>query len=419
MKITKFFTAFFAIFALFFLPLVTYAQDSTITTRPAYAYAGVPASGTDEIDTLTIQSGTSSGTFTITVASGRTTAAITWSATDATLIARIDAALEALPQIGTGGCVVAAGSGSSGIGTYTITMSGKNAKQDFPALTVTDSLTGGADATLTTTTAGVAATWRQAPTGTLIVNSSTGVLYSNTSTTVGSPTWTAIVGIAVTTSAELAGILSNETGTGVAVFNTSPTLVTPTLGVATATTVNKVTLTAPATAATLTLIEGTTLTGPAASGTAATLAGTETLSNKTLTTPVIGAATGTSVTLTGGIRTSSATVPIGYNTGAGFAVTQATNKQTTVVSDTPAGVITMNNESLVNDTETTFQVTCASCAAIDVPMVAIASVGTAGKYLVTVSAVAAGSFKITVSNVGTTAGEAIVLNYVILKGAAN
>lgn len=78
-----------------------------------------------------------------------------------------------------------------------------------------------------------------------------------------------------------------STGTTAVVLSTSPTLVTPTLGVATATSINKVAITAPATSATLTLIDGTTLTGPAASGTAATLAGTETLTNKTLTAPTI------------------------------------------------------------------------------------------------------------------------------------
>ena len=91
-----------------------------------------------------------------------------------------------------------------------------------------------------------------------------------------------------TTSAELAGVISDETGSGSLVFGTSPTisghptiegvtstgstgtgkfvfdgsptLVTPTLGVATATTVNKVTLTTPATGSTLTIADGRTLT---------------------------------------------------------------------------------------------------------------------------------------------------------------
>jgi hypothetical protein len=61
-------------------------------------------------------------------------------------------------------------------------------------------------------------------------------------------------------SANLAAALTDETGSGSAVFATSPTLITPVLGVATATSVNKITITAPATAATLTVANGKTLT---------------------------------------------------------------------------------------------------------------------------------------------------------------
>jgi hypothetical protein len=62
------------------------------------------------------------------------------------------------------------------------------------------------------------------------------------------------------TSAQLLAALTDETGSGAAVFATSPTLVTPTLGVASATSVNKVTITAPATGSTLTIADGKTLT---------------------------------------------------------------------------------------------------------------------------------------------------------------
>lgn len=54
--------------------------------------------------------------------------------------------------------------------------------------------------------------------------------------------------------------VTSSTGTGSVVLSTSPTLVTPVLGVATATTVNKVTITAPSAAATLTIADGKTLT---------------------------------------------------------------------------------------------------------------------------------------------------------------
>ncbi len=61
-------------------------------------------------------------------------------------------------------------------------------------------------------------------------------------------------------SANLAAAITDETGSGALVFANTPTLVTPVLGVATATSVNKVTLTAPATSATLTILDGKTLT---------------------------------------------------------------------------------------------------------------------------------------------------------------
>jgi len=71
-------------------------------------------------------------------------------------------------------------------------------------------------------------------------------------------------------------MLAATTGSGSVVLATSPTLVTPVLGVASATTVNKVTLTAPATGSTLTIADGKTLTA----SNSITLAGTDA---KTLT----------------------------------------------------------------------------------------------------------------------------------------
>lgn len=73
----------------------------------------------------------------------------------------------------------------------------------------------------------------------------------------------------VTTNANLTGpitssgnatSIASQTGTGTKfVMDTSPTLVTPVLGVATATSVNKVTITSPATSATLTIADGSSL----------------------------------------------------------------------------------------------------------------------------------------------------------------
>lgn len=83
------------------------------------------------------------------------------------------------------------------------------------------------------------------------------------------------------TSVGLATAIASQTGTGTTfVMSAGPTLT----GNTTVGTVNKVTITAPATSATLTLIDGTTLTGPALSGTAMTLGNAETVSGaKTMT----------------------------------------------------------------------------------------------------------------------------------------
>lgn len=94
---------------------------------------------------------------------------------------------------------------------------------------------------------------------------------------------------AATTSAELAGVISDETGSGALVFANTPTLVTPTLGVASATSVNKVAITAPATSATLTIVDGATLTASASATVSGTNTGDQTI---TLTGDVTGSGTG-------------------------------------------------------------------------------------------------------------------------------
>lgn len=64
----------------------------------------------------------------------------------------------------------------------------------------------------------------------------------------------------IDTSSEIAGIVGDETGSGALVFASSPVFTTPTLGVATASSINKVAITAPASSATLTIADGKTLT---------------------------------------------------------------------------------------------------------------------------------------------------------------
>ena len=110
---------------------------------------------------------------------------------------------------------------------------------------------------------------------------------------------------------------------------------------------------------------------------------------------------------------------IGYPVGLGGAVTQETSKSTGVTLNKVTGQITTHDASLTGGAEVSFEVTNSMVAATDVPVVAIKSGASTGTYVASVSAVAAGSFTVTVSNLGSTAGEALVLNYVVLKGAAS
>lgn len=137
----------------------------------------------------------------------------------------------------------------------------------------------------------------------------------------------------------------------------------------------------------------------------------------------IGAATGTSVAVTAGLTSSGATgAGIGYATGAGGAVTQTTSRSTGVTLNKLSGTITTDTTSLAAGAEAEFTVTNSTVAATDTVIVSLKSgstgVGTCVPY---VSAVAAGSFKITISNQHASTAEtgACVLNFAVLKATAS
>ena len=108
---------------------------------------------------------------------------------------------------------------------------------------------------------------------------------------------------------------------------------------------------------------------------------------------------------------------IGYVKGG--AVTQTTDKSTGVTLNQPCGQITTDDASLAGAAEVSFTVTNSEVAATDVVSVCVQSGASTGTYIASVSAVAAGSFDVTLSNVGSTAGEALVLNFVVIKSAAS
>ena len=114
---------------------------------------------------------------------------------------------------------------------------------------------------------------------------------------------------------------------------------------------------------------------------------------------------------------SSGVDGLGYTTGAGGTVTQATSKSTGVTLNKACGAITMNGAALASVTAVTFTVTNSACVVGDLVVVNHSSAGTSGAYLLSVSAIGAGSFAVTVYN--NTLGilsEAIVVSFAVVKG---
>ena len=126
---------------------------------------------------------------------------------------------------------------------------------------------------------------------------------------------------------------------------------------------------------------------------------------------------GASVT-TDSFKTSSSG-GLGYSTGAGGAVTQITDKTTTVVLNKICGQITTVNTVMNANTETGFTVTNSTVAATDTVVVSIASGATANAYQICVDAVGAGSFHIALSNPSASnLSEVLVINFAVIKGVA-
>jgi len=110
----------------------------------------------------------------------------------------------------------------------------------------------------------------------------------------------------------------------------------------------------------------------------------------------------------------------GYVTGHGGAVTQITNRATGVTINTKCGQITTDATSLAAGAEATFIVTNNKVAAGDVVVACAASGQTASTSVVHVTAVAAGSFSITLTNLHASTADtgAMVINFAIIKAVA-
>jgi hypothetical protein len=131
-----------------------------------------------------------------------------------------------------------------------------------------------------------------------------------------------------------------------------------------------------------------------------------------LTTPVLGAATGTSLTVTGAV-VSTGTTGVGYASGAGGTVAQSSSRTTGVTLNKTTGAITLVSAA-GSATAATFTVTNSTVAATDVIILNQKS-GT-DLYDLMVTAVATGSFNITFRTTGGTTTETPTFNFAVIKG---
>lgn len=124
---------------------------------------------------------------------------------------------------------------------------------------------------------------------------------------------------------------------------------------------------------------------------------------------------------TGGIYSISAAGGIGYQTGSGGAVTQATNRTTPVTLNNVTGAITTNTTSLGALALATFTVNDTAVAIGDCVILTVRSGQTNVGTLVYVTAVAAGSFNITVDNTNGVTPEtgAIIINFAVIKAVSS
>jgi hypothetical protein len=101
------------------------------------------------------------------------------------------------------------------------------------------------------------------------------------------------------------------------------------------------------------------------------------------------------------------------------AVTQESSITTGVICNAYSGVITTVSQTVAGGAEASFTVTNNKVAATDVVSVSIKTHTSAGLFFPAVTAVAAGSFRISLANLDAAAGNnVLVINFVVNKCAA-
>lgn len=104
----------------------------------------------------------------------------------------------------------------------------------------------------------------------------------------------------------------------------------------------------------------------------------------------------------------------------GGTVTQASSASTGVTLNASSGQITTVAQNIAAAAEVQFTVTNSRVAAVDTVIVNVASGSTGGTTIAAVTAVAAGSFQITLTNLHASTAETgtLVLNFMVIKGSA-
>lgn len=121
-----------------------------------------------------------------------------------------------------------------------------------------------------------------------------------------------------------------------------------------------------------------------------------------------------------GIVSASPTAGIGYATGAGGTVTQITSRTTGVTINKVCGTIITDVSSLAAGAEAEFTVTNSTVAIGDVVLVSIQVESATGTTLPFVSTTAAGSFKITLTNLHASTADtsASTINFAVIKAVS-
>lgn len=154
----------------------------------------------------------------------------------------------------------------------------------------------------------------------------------------------------------------------------------------------------------------TTVSIATANGVSGTVATASTTPAITLT---LGAITPTSVIC--GTLTCNGIGGIGYSTGAGGTVTQATSRTTGVTLSKLSGSVTLFSTTTTAGLVTSFTVTNTLVAATDTINLSVETA--TGIYLCFVTSVAAGSFKISVyTPAAVSSAEAPIINFAVIKG---